>query len=355
MTPRTASSLIPFFVFGCDTAGAQSSVQLYGAIDNAAQYARQGGKSSKRLESGLASTSRFGVQVQEDLGDGMYAGIWLESGLKTDIGVAGSTTTQGDQSFFNRQSNVVLGTKQLGEIRLGRQYPAQINPFIDTFAGVTGFSPWASLSSMGKDQGAGASVGDSRISNAVSYSTPDTWALGGMGQVAFRESSTPGAPTLSAYGIEMHYTLDTWYFQAHAMYNNSDPSASIPSFRNGWYGFAVKKELPGVTATYIANLLRPERAGYPNSQTHALSFTIPVGLNTIRISPVYRHVAGTRDLDSFAIGAGYDYNFSKRTALYTRLGYIANRAKATATLGAIPAGDPGDDLSTVAIGVRVRF
>jgi len=355
MTPRTASSLIPLFVFGCNTAGAQSSVQLYGAVDNGAQYVRQGGKSSKRLESGLASTSRFGVQVQEDLGDGMYAGIWLESGLKTDIGAAGSTTTQGDSSFFSRQSNVVLGTKQLGEVRLGRQYPAQINPFIDTFAGVTGFSPWASLSSMGRDQGAGASVGDSRISNAVSYSTPDTWALGGMAEVAFRESSAAGARSLSAYGIEMHYTLDTWFFQAQAMYNNTDPSASVPSFRNGWYGLAVKKELPGVTAAYIFNALRPEHAGYPNSQTHALSFTIPVGQNTIRLSPVYRHVAGTRDLDSLAVGVGYDYNFSKRTALYTRIGYIDNRAKAAATLGAIPAGNPGDDLSTVAIGVRVRF
>jgi predicted porin len=249
----------------------------------------------------------------------------------------------------------VLGTKQLGEIRLGRQYPAQINPFIDTFAGVTGFSPWASLSSMGKDHGAGASVGDSRISNAVSYSTPATWTLGGMAQAAFRESSASGAPTLSAYGIEMHYTIDDWYFQAQAMYNNTNPSASVPSFRDGWYGFAVKKELPSVTAAYIFNALRPEHDGYPNSQTHALSLTIPVGLRTIRISPVYRHVAGTRDLDSFAIGLGYDYNLSKRTALYARLGYIANRAKAAATLGAIPPGDPGDDLSTVAIGVRVRF
>ena len=355
MTPRTASSLIPLFVIGCNPAEAQSSAQLYGAVDNGAQYVRQGGRSSKRLESGLASTSRFGVQVQVDLGDGMYAGVWLESGLKTDVGVAGSTTTQGDASFFNRQSNLVLGTRQLGEIRLGRQYPAQINPFIDTFAGVTGFSPWASLSSMGKDQGAGASVGDSRISNAVSYSTPDKWPLGGMLQVAFRESSAPGARALSAYGIEMHYTLDTWFFQAQAMYNNTDPSSSVPSFRNGWYGFAAKKELPGVTAAYIFNALRPEHAGYPNSQTHALSFTIPVGLSTIRLSPVYRHVAGTRDLDSFAMGAGYDYNLSKRTALYARLGYIANRAKAAATLGAIAPGAPGDDLSTAAIGVRVRF
>ena len=355
MTPRTASSLIPLFVFGCNTAGAQSSAQLYGAVDNGVQYARQGAKSSTRLESGLASTSRWGVQVQEDLGDGMYAGILLESGLKTDVGTAGGTTTQGDASFFNRQSNIVLGAKQLGEVRLGRQYPAQINPFLDTFAGVTGFSPWASLSSMGKDQGASASVGDSRISNAVSYSTPASWALGSMVQAAFRESSAAGFSTLSAYGIEMHYTLDSWHFQAQAMYNNTDPSASVPSFRNGWYGLAVKKELPGMTATYIVNVLRPERAGYPNSQTHALSFTVPVGLDTVRVSPVYRHVAGTRELDSFALGAGYDHNLSKRTAVYARLGYIANREKAAATLGAIPAGDPGDDLSTVAIGVRVRF
>lgn len=47
------------------------------------------------------------------------------------------------------------------------------------------------------------------------------------------------------------------------MYNNTDPSTSVASFRNGWYGFAVKKELPGVTAAYIFNALGPSMPAIP--------------------------------------------------------------------------------------------
>lgn len=355
MTFKASSCLIPLSLLGCTVAWADPSVQLYGVVDNGVQYFRQGEKSTTRVESGIAATSRWGLQGKEDLGGGAYAGIWLEAGLRTDTGTAGSTTTQGEASFFNRQSNLVLGSAQLGELRLGRQLPAQISPFLDAFAGVTGFSPWASLSSIGKDQGAGASIGDSRISNALSYSTPASWAFGGMLQVARREQSASSYPGFSAYGAELHYTLDGWYFQAHAMYNNTDPTATVPSFRNGWYGFAAKKEFGGVTATYLYTALRPEREGYAISHVHALSLTVPHGTNTIRISPVYRNVAGHHSLNAFALGLGYDYNLSKSTALYTRVGYVANRAQATATLGSIQAGNPGDDLSTVALGVRVRF
>ena len=194
---------------------------------------------------------------------------------------------------------------------------------------------------MGKDLGPGASVGDSRISNAVSYSTPDRWAFGGMFQVARREQAANGYPGFSAYGVELHYTLATWYFQGHAMYNNTDPTAAVPSFRNGWYGLAVKKDLGNVTLTYMYNALRPERAGYPMAHTHVLGLTMPHGANTIRISPAYRNVAGNHGLNAFALGLGYDYNLSKNTALYTRIGYVANRSRATATLGSIPAGAPG--------------
>lgn len=355
MTFKTTACLIPALMSGSSLAWAESSVQLYGAVDNAAQYVRQGDKSIKRLESGMASTSRWGLLVKEDLGDGVYAGLWLESSMRADTGTTGGTTTQGEASFFNRQSNIVLGSSRLGELRLGRQFPAQLNPFLDTFAGVTGFSPWASLSSMGSDQGPGASVGDSRISNAISYSTPASWAFGGMVQAARREQSANGYPGFSAYGVEVHYTVDTWFFQGHATYNNTDPTATVPSFRNGWYGFAVKKELGTVTAAYLYTALRPERAGYAISHTHVLNLTVPHGNNTLRISPAYRNVAGNHDLNAFVLGLGYDYNLSKNTALYTRIGHVANRARATATLGSIPAGNPGDDLSTVAVGVRVRF
>lgn len=355
MLSKQASLLIPLGLLGCTTVLAQPGLKLYGVVDNGAQYYRQGERSLTRLEPGIAATSRLGVLGEEDLGSGLYAGVWLESGLKTDAGTAGGTSTQGVSLFFNRQSNLVLGSRQWGEIRAGRQNPAQISPFLDTFAGVSGFSPWASLSSKGNDQGSGASVGDSRISNAVSYATPASWNLGGMVQAAWRGSADPRFKSLSAYGVELHYRAGSWFFQGQAMYNNTDPTATVPTFRNNWFGLAVQKKFGDVKASYIFTGLSPDRPGYRVSQTHALSLTVPVQQHTFRVSPVYRNVAGRHDLNSFALGLGYDYNFSKSTAFYVRVGRVINRAQATATLGAIAAGNPGEDLSTVASGVRVRF
>ena len=52
---------------------------------------------------------------------------------------------------------------------------------------------------------------------------------------------------------------------------------------------------------------------------------------------------------------GYDYNLSKVTALYARLGYVINQKHAIATLANGSLSQPGDDQSVIAIGIRKRF
>jgi predicted porin len=338
-----------------DGACAQSNVTVYGVVDAAGMITRKGGKSLYTLESGMGATSRFGVIVNEDLGGGLAAGVWLEGMFKTNTGVMGSTTVQGDASFWNRQANVSLRSYDWGELRLGRQVPAQVSPALDTFAGVTGFSPYASLSSIGKDQGSGASIGDSRISRAVSYQTPDRLKLGATVLVGLRDNGNPGFPRTAAYGAEVHYGDGPLILQAHYMANNTDPTATLASFRNEWWGLGAQYKFERLTLSYIFNALVPKQAGYPNSQTHAIGITIPYGTDTIRISPVYRAVQGRSDLNSFALGLGYDHNLSKRTAVYARAGYVANRSNAIATIGSATLAKPGDNLPLAALGLYMRF
>lgn len=339
----------------CDGAWAQSSVTIYGVVDAAAVSTKRAGSSTRLVESGIGATSRWGLSGTEDLGGGLAAGFWLEAIIKSDTGVIGSTTTQGEATFFSRQSNVFLRSSDAGEVRIGRQYPAQVAPSFDVFAGVTGFSPYASLSSIGKDQGSGTSVGDSRISRAISYTTPDKFKLGASVLVATRNMSAPGYRTASAYGTEVHYNDGPLMLQAQYMANNTDPTATIPSFRNEWWGFGAQYKYDKFTASYIYNTLVPKRAGYLNSQTHALGFAIPVGPNVIRISPVYRSVNGHSDQNTFAIGLGYDHFLSKRTVVYARAGYVANRGNAVGTLSVATQGKAGDDLPLAALGMYVRF
>ncbi|WP_077035728.1 porin [Pelomonas sp. KK5] len=99
------------------TAQAQSSVTLYGVLDQYLHYMHSSsGATVKALEDGAWLRSRFGVRGQEDLGDGMFAKFQMEGGFSTDNGTQADTTR-----FWDRQTWVGLGTKTLGEVRFGRQ------------------------------------------------------------------------------------------------------------------------------------------------------------------------------------------------------------------------------------------
>ena len=95
---------------------AQSSVTLFGIVDEAARYVKNGDLKVKSLASGGINTSRLGVRGVEDLGDGLKAGFWLETGLNADSG-----TTSDSTRFWNRRSTVSL-MGNFGEVRLGRDF-----------------------------------------------------------------------------------------------------------------------------------------------------------------------------------------------------------------------------------------
>ena len=67
-------------------ASAQSSVTLFGVLDLNARYVKNGDVSLKSLSSGGINTSRLGFRGIEDLGGGLSAGFWLETGINPDTG-----------------------------------------------------------------------------------------------------------------------------------------------------------------------------------------------------------------------------------------------------------------------------
>jgi general bacterial porin, GBP family len=99
-------------------AHAQSSVTLYGLIDESIVYTNsQKGASNVQLNSGTLSTSRWGLRGREDLGGGLYATFLLENGFDAS---SGKFKNGGD--IFGRQAYVGLGSDQYGTLTLGRQY-----------------------------------------------------------------------------------------------------------------------------------------------------------------------------------------------------------------------------------------
>ncbi|MFP3244770.1 MAG: porin, partial [Paraburkholderia sp.] len=66
---------------------AQSSVTLYGVIDEGFNYTSNvGGHAAYEMESGYAQGSRWGLKGTEDLGGGLKAIFQLENGFDANTG-----------------------------------------------------------------------------------------------------------------------------------------------------------------------------------------------------------------------------------------------------------------------------
>ncbi|KWK80536.1 porin [Burkholderia ubonensis] len=127
MKKRVAVAMTAAGLAAVTTAHAQSSVTLYGIVDNGIAYqnnssstgATTGGHSKVQMSTGVWAGSRFGLKGSEDLGGGTKAVFQLEAGVKTNDG-----TSQWAGGIFTRQAWVGLTNPTYGTLTAGRQYTA---------------------------------------------------------------------------------------------------------------------------------------------------------------------------------------------------------------------------------------
>jgi len=106
----------------CAAAHAQSSVTLYGLIDNGISYVNnQRGHSAVFASTGNIVGDRWGVTGAEDLGGGLKAVFRLENGFTGTNG----TLQQGGR-LFGRQAWVGV-SNAYGTVALGRQYDSVVD------------------------------------------------------------------------------------------------------------------------------------------------------------------------------------------------------------------------------------
>ncbi len=127
------------------TSFAQSSMTIYGNLDQTVYGATQGGKSLTSSGSNNNSSSYWGITSTEDLGAGLKASFDLRSEITLLTGQAASTTTSatnagqtstaaitqntitnaGDKpAFFNRGAFLKLTQDGIGAVTIGRQADA---------------------------------------------------------------------------------------------------------------------------------------------------------------------------------------------------------------------------------------
>jgi outer membrane protein OmpU len=156
---------------------AQSSVTLFGSIDNGLTYVNNyGGHSLVKMQDGVNKANALGFLGSEDLGGGMRAFFKLENGFSANTGALG----QGGL-MFGKQAYVGLGQRSVGELSMGRQY--------DFTVLLEHYLPCLNCGLYGVQNADFDRVSGERLNNAVQYVTPTVAGFKAGAMYAFGQNA----------------------------------------------------------------------------------------------------------------------------------------------------------------------
>jgi predicted porin len=359
-------AIVPAFLatFFAGAACAQSNVNLFGVVDLGVAHGSGSGASATQLANGGLAASRVALKGAEDLGGGLKAGFWVESGFNADSGSGQATNTNNQSNgsagagalTWNRRSHVSVGGNW-GELRLGRD-------FLPQYLNIADFDPF-DLSGTGASQVLNSAITGAtlvRASNSVSY-------LYGHGFNAANIGYGPGG--FSGSGFQLHAT---YYFGENASGTATSKDGSGHGLRavystgklvvSGALGAthyaAGKVQQNNVGASYdfgvahVMGMYEWDRNGAVHGKGWIAGAKVPAGTGYARIaySRYSTDAAGNPTAKKWAVG--YVYPMSKRTELYTAAAHVSNAGPSAQALnGAVTAA--GKSSSGFDLGVKHSF
>lgn len=328
---------------------AQSNVTLFGIVDATFAYGSGSISDRTQLHRGGLATNRVGFRGVEDLGGGLKASFWLESGIYVDEGTGTGTNTNnqaagatvGSGLTFGRRSTISL-VGNWGEVRLGRDVvPAYHNISRGDPFGNVGVGQALNYTAMI------TGVTGVRASNMLSYLTPN---LAGLTLHASHyrgenPSNSANARDGTGEGIQAIYTKGPLQLSAGWGRTRYEDGDVLQRTVYAAWDFKVAKLL----ATY-----NNDRAGTRHAEGAVVGVLVPVGPHQLKGSySVHRRTDGTK-AEGKKIALGYVHNLSKRTAIYSTLAKISNSNGASFALnGSATAANRSS--SGVDLGIRHSF
>jgi len=375
------SSLSLALLGAAGAAHAQSSVTLYGVLDDSIQYVHNVTTSADPLTNknlvglfaGNLQGNRWGLKGTEDLGGGLKAIFQLENGFDPNSGALG----QGSR-MFGRQAYVGLQSDQFGTVTLGRQY----DPVVDLVQAVTADNYWGSTFTTPGD--VDNNDNSSRTNNAVKY-TSNTYsgfqfeamyAFGGVAGQTGSGQTWSGAATYANGPI----SVAAGYIR---MDNNDGPrsAASFGGTSGGTFDGAINTQFVTAKSIGIASIgaqyvVGPVTAGlrYSNAQYKPDAFSsfnsterynVGAGFVNYQLTPAallglgytFTHGSGYGPSATYnQVSLGGDYNLSKRTDIYL----VGAYQKASGTDVTASVADYGNTSNStaqeiVSLGIRHKF
>lgn len=338
------------------SASAQSSVTLYGIVDNGLSY--ESGLPHGHVfgaESGGWAQSRFGLKGGEDLGGGTKAIFQLESRLNTQNG------TFANGSFFEGQATVGLHNDTWGQLKFGNMGSAEISQYsgdvdpqstkkyaIGTLVRGRIFSQAGNGAEYLSPTFGGFSVqGQYDLTNSTKWNsgTPGS-APGQLGA-----SSGLGSAQGRTDGLKLMYQNQGLFWQAtydevrdaNGQFSNvylasrsiltgaSYVIGPVTAYVGYQHLSAPDASSAGYFGTTTPSAL-PSGASLPSAVNHEWLGAIWQATPAVAISGAVYHANANRgngNATLYTLGA--NYSLSKRTLLYTELGYVRNSS--TSNLG----------------------
>ncbi len=356
---------------------AQSSVTIYGIVDLDGQYLS--GKNKQVLvTSGGQSGSRIGFKGTEDLGSGYYADFVLEGGINVDTG----GSAQGGQ-LFGRQAFGALRTP-FGTASAGRQYSSiftqtgEFSEFSNVSLGATtaviggfagGYEPIrGSANNAATSTATGSELNGSpaRVNNSFRYTTPSFEGLKGSflygaGEITGDTSGT----RLFDYSVRYtNYGIDAFVSYVTDKAGNATATPNLKTnvgivTASAAYTFGAFKVEGGYLSVNDKRPADQDGKGFWVGGDYKFGQNV-VRAQWVRNDPNAKNVALGK---TNAFGVGYEFDFSKRTDLYTSFTRFANdKSPNGAFVGrvgaAIPAGlttSTDRSVNEFVLGVRHSF
>jgi predicted porin len=356
-------------------ASAQTSVTLYGIGDGNFRVDHTSIGTLKSVGSGGESGSRWGIRGTEDLGGGLKAVFTFEQGFDlsdNSVPQGGVTPTtpnspvngvSGSSRLFSRTAQVGLSSDQAGDLLVGRAY----TPF---------YVAWTAIDPMAGGDVGGAqnfAVGNTtRFDNAIYYNTPKIYGF--QAQAAYRlgESTTDNPATGSvknggnAGNIAVSYAFGPLLVEGsfisikNALDNNTN--------RTYFGGVAYDLKVVKLDAMYFQT-----KSNTVRQRSYSAGLTVPIQAWNVfaqvaRIDNRFQNgTVDQRANDANFIGAGAQYNLSKRTDIYVSYAKQVNQGNAvnvitdasnagldtvgTATANILPGFNPW----SAQVGIRHKF
>jgi general bacterial porin, GBP family len=394
---KRTTLLLGACVVSAAASGQTSTVTIYGSVDAALGATRTGSGTTlpggtvstgpnttlKRLDSGVGPGSRLGFRGNEDLGGGLSAMFLLEMGMAYDTGAL----QQGGLAF-GRQAYVGLQGKNW-TITAGRQYGALDiafalgTPLFGLWWGnVLGVSGHGLYQSLGAAAGGGSFGATGRMDNALQGTyTVGPWT----GKLMVTTGNENSRGTGRHFAPAINYKDGPLEVNA-AWSRTREPDAMIlANARPEWmteavigasynfgpirgYAGAYKFDGPrnranlSAIATLGAVGASPFAYSWDSTRTIWLAGLVPFQTSRFifefaQVS--YKYPNGLAEGKSYTAGLMYEYSLSKRSSLYSSLGYVHNDSRSrTPLFGAISAVVPngfGSNPGALSFGIRHNF